>query len=241
MIPCREFLKDGEPKGSFLFSGEQIPDLVEAYWNDPDSDLSQMDLKETLDWFLGQIADLQHRVMKAKERARKAEAERDSSRELLRKAEERLAAAAAQRPVDVRSFLQVPRGPPNHPKLRKGDGQGDPPAEGSFLYARIEDQFCELTVKVMLIRAQEAVRKEEWGKVFDLAVQARERAKQLDFEPLVGKCYFWQGVAEYRQAMYSDALNSLQRAEACRAFYQEGRWIKTWSTATRQKLNMPVV
>lgn len=170
--------------------------------------------------------------------------ERDELRRSLRKLQEEPAAAANPKtPVAIEPFLRRNRGPPNPPVpiTRREDMKGLTDQElGSFLYTNHRDQISELTVKVMLIRAERAIEDKQWAEAYDLAVEARKLARDLDFPPLIGRCDFWKGVAEYHQGLWSSALASFMLAEPCRQYYLESQWLNGWRKAAEEKLDAEV-
>ncbi|KAI9787837.1 MAG: hypothetical protein M1816_007404 [Peltula sp. TS41687] len=206
----------------------KVPATIQAYWNNPESAISKSDMKEYLKWSRDGLTRLQRLATQKEEARQQMEAQRDELRTILQTAKANLAVLNSDTLTAAEIFLRGHRGAPSPPKpiRRVEDITGLTDKQpGSFLYDNLPDQISEMTVKAMLIQAERAVKQRRWAQAYELAVGALGIARQLEFPPLMAKCYFWKGWAEYRQGMWAAALESFVCAEPCRRFYLESRWL----------------
>ncbi|KZF23162.1 hypothetical protein L228DRAFT_260024 [Xylona heveae TC161] len=84
------------------------------------------------------------------------------------------------------------------------------------------DQMKEMTISVIILRVQRGLEAQDWTAAEKSANEAMKLARQLEFLPLVGRCAFWKGLAEFSQKKYKEALASLHEARSCVDVYPEG-------------------
>lgn len=108
-----------------------------------------------------------------------------------------------------------------------------------FLYENGTDQIREQIVRVALLRAQAAWqsgRRPDWNRMENMARTATRMAETLDYRPLVARCSFYRGVAEYGQKRYIDAEGSFEEAQECWGKYKEGMYVEEWSAKVGERL-----
>lgn len=120
---------------------------------------------------------------------------------------------------------------------KRGDGKTQiPGSDSEFLYLNTPDRILELSVYILHARVQAALMVKDFSKAERMANESLELAKDLDFEPLVGKCSFWKGVAEYKQRAYSDAKESFGIAKSAEDVYMEAEWVKKFGMLSTMKM-----
>lgn len=172
-------------------------------------------------------------------------AQRDLQRQkLLTQAAEQRAQAAEEKAASAASGRRDPYGPvstsiqrtraPGSPKYtaqvtREGDIISDDGNDDhTFLYTNVSDQTRELIVRTSLVRARTAGQYRDWNKMENMARSATRMAEQLLYAPLVGRCFFYRGMAEYMQKRWLDAQASFDEARACKGKYKEGPRVESW-------------
>lgn len=173
------------------------------------------------------------------------DAQREVQRQnLLTQAAEQRAQAAEEKAASFASGRRDPYAPvlasnqrmraPDSPKYtaqetREGDLISDDGNDDhTFLYTNSSDQTRELIVRTSLQRARTAGQNRDWNKMENMAQSATKMAEQLDYAPLVGRCFFYRGMAEYMQKRWPDAQASFNEARACKGKYKEGPRVESW-------------
>ncbi|KAI4134286.1 MAG: hypothetical protein LQ347_001649 [Umbilicaria vellea] len=172
----------------------------------------------------------------AEERAKAAEERAQAAEERAKAAEEKAASAASGRrdpyaPVSASIHRTRAPGSPVYTaqETREGDLISDNGKDDrTFLYTNSSDQTRELTVRVTLLRARTAGQHRDWNHMENMARSATRVAEQLDYAPLVGRCFFYRGIAEFMQQRWTDAQASFDEARACKGKYKEGPRVESW-------------
>ena len=115
------------------------------------------------------------------------------------------------------NYLQNISRLPRRPAFDVGSPAGVPAwAIGQYLYDSQEDQGRELAIKQWLFCAKLAMKAKDYSKCLNLAFKAARHAFLLNNMPLLAKCSYYRGCAEYADGMYQAALASFE--EALRAY-----------------------
>ena len=69
-----------------------------------------------------------------------------------------------------------------------------------------------------------------------MARMAIRMAETLEYQPLVGRCFYYRGMAQYGQKRWMDAQLSFEEAEACKGKYKEGVYVDKWIARVAKKL-----
>ena len=107
---------------------------------------------------------------------------------------------------------------------------------GSFLYPNAFDVMKELQIQTLINRAHLAYQRGKFNKVLDLSYEALKLAVLLDYEPLMGRCYYWIAAAKRSQGKHRAAARDILRARPCIGKYIEGTKIPDLATAIRKEL-----
>ena len=97
-------------------------------------------------------------------------------------------------------------------------------AIGLYLYEEPQDQWHEIMIKQLLLRSQIAQHSQDFKKALDLAIEAGGHAYTLNNMPLLARCSYYRGRAEYALRQYRVAILSLEEAQSAKGRYAEGNW-----------------
>ncbi|MCJ1484796.1 hypothetical protein MMC06_004969 [Schaereria dolodes] len=148
----------------------------------------------------------------------------------------------------IEKFAKGLRGEVREPKILKGTkeiypGVKDPVQEkerGKFLYDTFSDRCNELKIDVIIARLRLKISLEDWVGMNTKADEAIEIAKKLEYLPLIQRCKYYKGVAQYGLKSYWEATELLTDASNCVGKYQEGESALKWrSRAERAKNESP--
>lgn len=118
---------------------------------------------------------------------------------------------------------------PKRPALDPATRNGMPPwATGLFLYEAVPDQIRELNIKLLLHRARLTGKCRDFQRTLSLALQAGKSAYLLNNMPLLAKCSYYRGCAEYGLHEYHLAHVSFEEALSAKGRYIEGAWAAKW-------------
>ena len=140
---------------------------------------------------------------------------------------------------DASAWIQRQRGVINEPCVDERAEQS--PSNGDhFLWKNILDKLQETHVNILILRASAMWTVEDWQMMELQTDEAIKQALKLDYNPLVARCMFYKGVAEYEQRQWAQACASFVDALACHGIYPEGYEVAKWmEKAGAAQLNSP--
>ena len=109
----------------------------------------------------------------------------------------------------------------------------DPQAEENtgkahFLWDNLNDNIQQTHVETLIARARIMWVLRDWSTMVTRSEEAIAMAEELDYPPLVAKCEFYLGVAEYGSRHFHNANDSFEKASACIGKYWEGSQVENW-------------
>ena len=143
---------------------------------------------------------------------------------------------------DFSQWVSKKRGSINEPRRRDETEQpSESEGEDCFLWNNLIDKLQETHVDTLILRASAMWTTEDWQSMEHQSDKAIDQALELDYTPLIAKCKFYKGVAEYQQRQWAQACASFVDAFSCQGIYPEGSEVVEWLEKARAaQISSPV-
>lgn len=105
-----------------------------------------------------------------------------------------------------------------------------------FLWDNLNDNIQQTHVEILVARVRVMWMLRDWSAMVTRSEEAIAMAGELDYPPLVAKCKFYLGVAEYGSRNFPNANDCFEKAGACIGKYWEGSQVEEWRVKAKKAM-----
>lgn len=190
--------------------------------------MTRGDFEEYKEWAEAQILKANTLALETASASWHQERELEKERALRIKAERAIETEQEMSPEELKHWARQNRGNIRIPTFRADEDDERREAEkGQFLYDDHSFHVKELTISVLLLRAQVAVKGKDVHRTSQFVFEAQRLALEFNFPPLEAKCLYWKGRAEARLGYTAAAVDTFTQALPCEGIYREGQDVRS--------------